>query len=121
MPVFSDLNLGLFKQDQDILYDEDALRQQLILRFTTDKKTRVKARDFSSNLNEKLFEPIDDITSEEIRRLLLGITASDNRIQVLMSEVLPDVENQQYYVSFVVFCPALNKEFDLSFNLLGKS
>lgn len=119
--IWSDINLGFFKQNQEILYDEDCLRQQFLLMFTTDRGTRVKRRQFSSGLQEKLFEPCDTVTAEEIRQELLSITSRDSRIQVRMSEVVPDVQNQLFYIHLDMYCPALGKEFDLIFNLKSKN
>lgn len=120
MAVFSDINLGILDEKSDILYDEDALRQQFLLRFTTQTRTRVKLRGFASALENKLFEPLDDITAEEIRQMLLNIAAEDTRVVISQSEVLPDKDNQRFYCSFTMYCPALRKEFDLNFNLLSK-
>jgi phage baseplate assembly protein W len=121
MPVFSDLNLGFFNQHQDILYDEDALRQQVLLRLSTERRTRVKRRNFSAGLEAKLFEPVDATTAEGIRQELITIIGDDGRIVIRSSEVIADRSNQRFYVSFSLYCPALRKEFDLTYNLLSKA
>jgi phage baseplate assembly protein W len=120
MAVFSDLNLGFFSTHLDVLHDEDALRQQMLLRFTTPKGTRVKKRNSFSNLESLLFEPLDEVTAEQIRQEFIRLSVDEPRVILRKSQVLTDYDNAQYYVDFDLWCPALGKEFNLNFNVKKK-
>lgn len=74
-------------------------------------------RDFGSKLELLLYEPVDSISSEEIRREIINLAGTDGRLIVKQNVVIPDVDRQQYYVDFEFYCPALQKEFSLNFNL----
>jgi phage baseplate assembly protein W len=115
--IYSDLNLGLLNPEQEILKNEDAIKQQLLLRFTFVVGSRVMRRRFGSRLEEILFEPIDDQTSQDVRREIINLAGTDGRLVVRQNIVVPDVDNQQYYVDFNFYCPALRVEFNLNFNL----
>lgn len=115
--IYSDLNLNLLDIDSDILVNEDAIKQQLLLRFTFFPKSRVKARDFGSNLETLLWEPVDGQTASDIRVELMRMAGDDGRLVVKQGTVLPDIVNQQYYVDFDFYCPVLKKDINLNFNL----
>lgn len=115
--IYSDLNLGLMNPEQEILKNEDAIKQQLLLRFTFVVGSRVMRRKFGSRLEEILFEPVDDVTSQDIRRELINLAGTDGRLVIRENVVVPDIDNQQYYVDFNFYCPVLRTEFNLNFNL----
>ncbi len=115
--IYSDLNLGLINPDTEILKDTDAIKQQLLLRLLYVKRSRVMKRDFGSKLEQLLYEPLDATSSEDIRREIINLVGTDGRLVINKNEVIPDIERQQYYVDFELYCPALKQGFNLNFNL----
>jgi phage baseplate assembly protein W len=118
--VFSDVNLDVNTESPlELVYNEDSINKSIITILGTKKFSRVFRRDFGSELQDILFDPMDDMTVLRIKRELIeAIERWENRIILKKAEVLPDYPNQQYYVELVYVIPALgNKTASFTFNL----
>jgi len=118
--VFSDVNLDVNSESHlELVFNEDSINKSVVTILGTRKKTRVFRRNFGSYLLDILFDPMDPITTERIKReIITAIEEWEPRIVLKNTEVLPDYPNQQYYVSLEYQIPALgNKSATFTFNL----
>lgn len=118
--VFSDVNMDVnIDSPLELVYNEDSINKSIVTILSTHKGSRVFRRDFGSYLGDLLFEPLDSVTSDKIKsELITAIQEWEPRILIISSSVIPDYENQQYYVQLDYRIPALaNKTASFNFNL----
>ena len=118
--VFSDVNLDVnTESSRELVYNEDAINKSIVTILSTKRGSRVFRRSFGSNLQDVLFDPMDDITVNRIKReLIRAIEQWEPRIILESSEVLPDYANEQYFVELNYKIPALgNRPASFTFNL----
>ena len=120
--VFSDLNLTYDTQRQDpndVVINESSLNNAIITILGTRKGSRVFRGNFGSNLIDLLFDPMDEMTVRHIEtELLKAITDYEFRVVLTGVTVLPDYDNQQYFVELEYVIPQLNnKQVSFNFNL----
>lgn len=118
--IYSDVNLDVNTESKlELVYNEDAINKSVVTILGTRKMTRPFRRSFGSYINDILFDPMDDITTNRIRREIIdAIEEWEPRIVLDKTEVLPDYPNQQYYVELTYRIPTLgNKVSSLNFNL----
>lgn len=118
--IYSDVNLDIGSESSlELVYNEDAINKSIVTILGTRKGTRVFRRNFGSYVYDILFDPIDDISVNRIKREIIdAISEWEPRIVLTKTEVLPDYENQQYFVEMTYTIPALgNKVSSLNFNL----
>lgn len=118
--VYSDVNLDVNTESPlELVYNEDAINKSIVAILGTKKGTRVFRRDFGSHVLDILFDPMDDLTVNRLKReIIQAIEQWEIRITMEPSEVLPDYANQQYYVELNYRIPALgNKRVTFTFNL----
>lgn len=120
--IFSDVNLDVNVESPfELVYNEDSINKSIITILSTRIGSRVFRRYFGSKIVDLVFEPMDDITVDRIRLGIIDAVGRwENRIKLIKTEVLPDIENQQYFVSLEYLIPALNnKSAVFTFNLLA--
>jgi len=118
--VFSDINPDVGESSPyEIVYNETSIQKSILTILGTRKYTRPFRRDFGSYLQDILFDPMDDFTGERIKtEIIKAISTWEPRVTLTKSVVLPDYDNQLYYVQLEFIIPRLNnKSVSLSFNL----
>lgn len=98
MAIYSDLN-GLNPTKNPLLKDVDAVYQSLSNIFNTRPGERVFLVEFGIDLEDMLFEIIDEATSLELyRRVVEAVGRWEKRVSIDNSrtQVIPDPENNQY-------------------------
>ncbi len=118
--VFSDVNLNVNSgSPQEKVFNLDSIQNSIVTILNTRKGSRVFNRRFGSLLEDILFEPMDQSTTNQIKSALLdAIREWEPRVKIQLATVLPDYENQQYYVELVYIVPQLsNSSITLNFNL----
>lgn len=118
--VFSDINPDVSLDGPfELVFNEDSIIKSLETCFTTPKFSRVFRRRFGSRLLELLFQPMDEITASSIGFELKQVAEQwETRIANINVAVIPDYDNQQYYVELTYNIPLLgNKMVNYRFNL----
>jgi phage baseplate assembly protein W len=118
--VFSDVNPDVNVESHlELVYNEDSINKSIVTILSTRKKSRVFRRNFGSYLQDVLFDPMDQITVDRIKQeIVTAIREWEPRVTITTATVLPDYENQRYYVALEYTIPALgNKSAMFNFNL----
>ena len=93
-------DISTTKNNNNYLYDIDAINQSIDNILKTPKKTLLWDRDFGSRLNSLLFEPMTDNTVYRIKNYIqLAIGKYEKRISVYNVDVKQDLENHTYDVT----------------------
>lgn len=98
--VYSDINPDVLLDGPfELVFNADAVKKSLETIFTTPYGSRVFRRQFGSKLMDLLFEQVDSYTAARMETLLRETaTLWEPRISKLKILVLPDVQEQRYYV-----------------------
>jgi phage baseplate assembly protein W len=102
-PLWVDMRLRFAQEDGlPIVLDDDALNESIRNILFTRKQDRFFNRTFASDLEELVFEPIDDLTAQLLlSRVVILLSSWEPRIQVDLSRssvtALPD--DNQYNVN----------------------
>lgn len=107
---YSDIALQAGTKVQDQVRDQDSVIQSLMMIIGTNLRSRWYRPEFGVDIERLLFQPLDKITSNEIRSALINALITqrnDSRIVVKDLEVEPDYTNGQYYVAIYVDVPSL--------------
>jgi phage baseplate assembly protein W len=119
--TFSDINLGAGTiSPYELVSDIDSINQNIMLIAATPKRSKIWRPEIGSNIVDYLFDPIDGQTANAIRVELLKALEEnyEYRVVVVQMEVIPDVQNQSYYVDIDYRVPAIGKSIkDFQFNL----
>lgn len=118
--VYSDVNVELGRTSSyELVYNEDAIKTSILSIIRTRRGSRPFRRNFGSGILDMLFDPIDNVTAMRIRTYLQeDIGANEPRLVLSLIEVLPDYDNQTYFVNIEGSIPRLeNRKFDFTFNL----
>jgi len=116
--IYSDINL---RQDpKTLVVDADSINQNITMILGVRKKTWWWGPEKGSFLSQYLFDPIDNITANKIKTEMINALTEngENRIVFKKINVIPDIENQQYYCEIYYDVPFLRlKGINFSFNL----
>ena len=118
--IFSDINVDVLDDGPfELVLNEDAVRKSLENIFTTPYGSRPFRRRFGSKLLELLFEPVDRTTASKMETMLRETAKMwETRISDPYVVVLPDPENQRFYVEMTYTIPDLgNKMVNYRFNV----
>jgi phage baseplate assembly protein W len=107
------LNPKLASKDtvRDIIasFDLDAVKNSLFNLFTTIPGQKILNPIYGLNLYQFLFTGVTDSNSRAMGTLILdGITKFEPRLQVKKIYILPDIENQTYFIGLRLDVPSLN-------------
>lgn len=125
MHTYSDLNM--FYQHsigpQGIrVYDADAIINSILTLLLTTKGEMFFAPSIGADIDNFLFEPIDEITAKRLQVALLSqIEEVDNRVRVdwANSSVIPDADNQFYDVALAFHVRGVDaQEFEHKFKIV---
>lgn len=124
--TFSDVNLAYDSthgSSYGLVYDEQSLNNAIISILSTKVGSRVFRRTFGSNVLNFLFDPISDSTATSIKfEIISAIGDWEPRVKLIYTSVVPDYENQMYYVELGYLIPALNNmQTSFNFNLDPKT
>lgn len=110
MAIYSDVNFNPIIRPVELVTDGDAINQNIAAIFDTPVGSKWFKPPIGCNINALLWEPIDDITSDAIRYEMETALRrnGENRINFTNVIVLPDPDNQQYYVEIHYNAPQLN-------------
>lgn len=118
--IFSDVNIDVLDDGPfELVLNEDAVRKSLENIFTTPYGSRPFRRRFGSKLLELLYEPVDRTTASKMETMLRETAKMwETRISDPYVVVLPDPENQRFYVEMRYTIPDLgNKMVNYRFNV----
>lgn len=104
MPVYSDINNVWKDGDNPLVEDILSVYQSIDSILRTGKGERVFLPDFGGNLDDFVFEPIDETTELMIfRSIILDIERWDNRVILnhQMTKVESDPDNNKYALTLV--------------------
>jgi phage baseplate assembly protein W len=118
--IFSDVNPDVTVDGPyELVFNETDIEKSLDTCFMTKKYSRPFRRLFGSRISDLLFEPMTQETADSIGAELTQVAKSwETRITEVSVIVLPDYDNQQYYVNISYRIPQLgNKMANYTFNL----
>jgi phage baseplate assembly protein W len=120
--TYSDVNLYTNSKPNDEVRDIDSVKQSLWMIIGTPKRSRWFRPNFGTAIESLLFDPLDYTTATRIRSELTNALGNartgDRRIVVSEIQVIPDTENQHFFVKLVVTVPSLNiKKENIEFGL----
>ena len=120
--TYSDINLYTNTKPNDEVRDIESVKQSLWLIIGTPKRSRWFRPNFGTSIERLLFDPLDYTTATRIRAELTNALGNartgDRRIVVSEIKVIPDTENQHFFVRLVVTVPSLNiKKENIEFGL----
>ena len=120
MSKFSDVNSTVsVVEPYELVYDINSINKSVKAIILTHIRSRPWRRAFGSTLRSLLFEPMDETTALLIRHNCLEVIEQwETRIQVKTLVVVPDYDDQSYYVELVYIIPAMeNMEVTYTFGL----
>lgn len=124
MAVYSDISVAAgTNDDQELVFDEHSINQNILMISQTPIGSKWWRPNIGSNLHQYLFDPVDDITADRIRRELQFVLEDNLERRVIFQkiEVLPDRANQSFYVNIVYVASRLEgKKVSFEFTL-GKN
>jgi len=105
MAYYKDININFETQNNgDIKTDENenAIINSIENILTTKQGTRRMLPNFANNINNLLFEPIDEITASYIKDIMIdAIYQWDDRVKIISIKVDPQYDQNKYYVKMV--------------------
>lgn len=120
-PLYSDINLyvGRFS-NKELVYDTDAINQNIFLIITTPIRSKWFRIRYGSNIPQYLFEPMDDMTSNRIRREIMTLLSRNEELRVTIESVrvVPNYVDQVYAVEIIYIAPNIDgKRVEFQFGL----
>lgn len=117
LDIYSDINKNYYidRQTSDFKkeYDVDAVRNSVINILTTKKMERRMLPEFGASLEQLLFEPITDLTSERIRRVIEeALNNWEPRVEVTAINIKADEDNMMYniIVEYNILSPSMSQD-----------
>lgn len=87
---------------KDNVKDADSLRQALTSLLQTQKGERIFLPNYGSDIEQFLYQPIDDWTADDIKASIKDNVLSDSRMNLQTLEVTADPDNNLYRVNIAV-------------------
>lgn len=117
--MFSDLNLNIRGDNRPLVTDVDSINQNIKLILTTPIRSKWFRPKFGSNISSYLFDPVDAFTASKIRGEIFTVLErnAEYRVKPIRVEIIPDPDNQEYYVGITYTSPYASGEVFLEFNL----
>lgn len=118
---FSDVNLFTGQNDRRTLVTQvDAINQNIMMILDTPIRSKWWRPRVGCMIPFFLFEPMDDLTASKIKQEMLTVleTNGETRVTILAAVVLPNYEQQYYFVELQYEVPWLNlNNVQFAFNL----
>ena len=120
-PLYSDVNLyvGRFS-NKELVYGTDAINQNIFLIITTPIRSKWFRIRYGSNIPQYLFEPMDEMTSNRIRREIQTLLSRNEELRVTIEsvQVVPNYQANVYAVEIVYVAPNIDgKRVEFQFGL----
>lgn len=120
--TYTDIKLESDDPSTDLVTDREAVIQRILLVLGTTIRTRWRRPRFGTDVEKLLFDPLDSETAGEISsRLSTAISNPHNGLQdidLAGIEVIPDVDNQQFFCNLLINVPRLNiRNLSIDFGL----
>lgn len=119
--IYSDLDINMTKQtDGDVKKNTefDAIKNSLTNIINTMKGSRVMLPEFSTNLYNLLFEPIDEETARLIgEEILQAVEFWDDRVEIVDAYIIPKTDENLYDCTLNVRIKTTNEIKALDFIL----
>lgn len=119
--TYSDINVFADIENTDVVLNSNSVQQSVLLILATPKRSRWWRPDFGSNVSAILFEPMDEVTEQNLKYAIVDALRdpANNEWRVAMDDVqiIADKTNSQYYVKMQVNIPTLNTSEQLEFLL----
>lgn len=100
--IYSDVSIDAgTNNNAELVINENSINQNILMISQTPIGSKWWRPHIGSNLHQYLFEPVDDVTADKIRRSLSYALQNnlENRVVFTKVEVLPDRQNQNFYVN----------------------
>lgn len=123
--IYSDVNLwpGVVSNSA-LVFDEKAVEQNIMMLLMTPVKSAWFDPAIGTTIDTLLFDPVDDITSQKMRREIMTVLPRNGETRLVFTsvEVMPDPENNDFYIRIAYEVPGLDyKKFSFDFTLSHKS
>jgi phage baseplate assembly protein W len=109
--TFSDISQIWESGSSEFVFDRDSVKQSILLILGTNKRTRFWRPGYGADIERLLFEPLDYTTANRLQANIINALTDrlhgDSRITISRIEVLPDIDNNQFYVNLLVDVPSL--------------
>lgn len=118
--IFSDISLEPNQTQSALVYDTDAINQNLLMIFLSPPRTAWFDPMIGSLILTFLFDPVDDFQADKIRDEIMSVLPRNGETRVVITGcvVAPIPDEQIYYVSIQYDVPQLNaKDIVFNFNL----
>jgi phage baseplate assembly protein W len=109
--VFFNKHLNKKESLKDVaaLYDEEAVKNSVVTAFITSPGDKILNPTYGINLNQYVFEPIDDFILDIIKDdIETKLPIMEPRIQVSNLEVFGDEDEQTIYINLQINVPSLD-------------
>jgi phage baseplate assembly protein W len=112
-PDFTNINEVYAENEQKDLvvdYDLQAIKNSIVNIMTTSPGEKILNPTFGIDLRDYLFEPVSEITSNQIANdIVNGMISQEPRIRFKRKpEVIPNVDEQSYTISMNISVPLLD-------------
>ena len=122
MAIYSDIN-QYDPQTKPLLIDESAVYQSIYNILTTKLGTRLFLPEFGSELEDILFEPMDELAELALLHAVsTAIYRWDPRVQLDMarSAIVADYDNHKYDVTLVFKMLGVSDVYTQDFEFIGE-
>lgn len=118
--TYSDINLLAQTGSSALVYDEDAVNQNILLILLTPVGSMWFDPTPGSAILPLLFEPVDDVTAYKIQKEISTLLTRNGETRVIFQSVnvLANVNRGDYYIVIQYYAPELDgKLISFDFNL----
>lgn len=118
--LYSDININAGLTPAELVRNQDSLNQNIATIFDTPKKSRWFRPRIGSDVGRYLFDPIDEVTANRIQFDMEKALVENGEQRLVFDQVvvIPDPQNEQYFVSIAYRAPELEaRQFTFQFNL----
>ncbi len=99
------------------LRDVELVKLDLLNHLFTPRGSRIMMPTFGTQLSSLLFEPMDEITVEEVRTEVKAVFDFDPRVRTTKFNVIADYDNNTVIVDATLFYIELNTVDDFNLNI----
>ena len=103
------LNKREYLKDVSGLYDLEAVKNSILNSFLTAPGDKILNPTYGIDIRRYIFEPIDDFTTEVIQDdIETKLPTMEPRITITDVSVIPDEDNNTYYITLTINVPSLD-------------
>jgi phage baseplate assembly protein W len=118
--TYSDISLYAGITQNALVFDEDSINQNILLILMTPIRSAWFNPTIGCMVMEYLFDPLDAFTAQKIRSEIMNVLPRnlETRVQITGVDVIPDFDNQNYYISIQYNVPSMDaSKIVFNFNL----